>query len=78
MTLNSSSKDKDVFCHPASSTFFSNRSYLDALEEQYGMANIDGRAITNLRFSDGVDALAEEQRELEALVKASTKAAQGT
>ena len=25
------------------------------------MANIDGRAISNLRFSDGVDALAEEQ-----------------
>ena len=29
-------------------------------------ANIDGRAITNLRFADGVDALAEEELELEA------------
>ena len=69
MTLNSWSKDNDVFCHPPSSTFFSNTSCLDALEEQYGMANIDGRAITNLRCSDGVDTLVEEQQELEALVK---------
>ena len=69
MTLNSWSKDKDVFCHPPSSTFCSNRSCLGGLEEQYGMANIDGRAITNMRFSDGVDALAEEQQELESLVK---------
>ena len=69
MTLDSSSKDKDVFCHPPSSTFFLDRSCLGAMEEQYGMANIDGRAITNLRFADGVDALVEEQQELEALVK---------
>ena len=69
MALNTWSKDKDVFCHPPSSTFFSDRSCLGAVEEQYGMANIDGRAITNLRFADGVDALAEEQQELEALVK---------
>ena len=69
MTLKSLSKDKDVFCYPSSSTFFSNRSCLDALEEHYGMTNTDGRVITNLRFSDGVDALAEEQQELEALVK---------
>ena len=33
------------------------------------MANIDGRAITNQRFTDGVDVLAEEQHELLALVK---------
>ena len=69
MTLSSWSKDKDVFCYPPSSTFCSNRSCLDALEEQYGMTNIDGRADTILRFFDGVDALAEVQQELEALVK---------
>ena len=69
MALNSWNKDSDVFSHPPSSAFFSNRSCLDALEEQYGMANIDGRAITNLRFSDGLGALAEEQQELEALIK---------
>ena len=58
MALNSWSKDKGVFCHPPSSIFSSNGSCLGALEEQYGIANIDGRAITNLRFADGVDALA--------------------
>ena len=46
--MNSWSKDKDVFCHAPSSTFFSNGSCPDALEEQYGKANIDDRAITNL------------------------------
>ena len=73
MNLNSWSKDKDVFCHPPSSKIFSNTSCLDALEAQYGMTNIDGRAITNLRFYDGVDALAEGQQELEALVKSLDK-----
>ena len=32
----------------------------------YGKASIDGRAIINLRFADGVDAVAEEELELEA------------
>ena len=36
------------------------------MKEQYGKDNIDGRAITDLRFADGVDALAEEELELEA------------
>ena len=68
MALNSWSKDKGAFIlyHPPSSTFSSNGSCLDALEEQYGKINIDGRATTNLRFADGVDALAEEEIELEA------------
>ena len=68
MDLNNWSKDKGVFVfyHPPSSTFFSNGSCLDALEELYGKANIDGRIITNMRFSDGVDALADEELELKA------------
>ena len=37
-----------------------------ALEERYGKVSIDGRATANLRFADGVDALAEEELELEA------------
>ena len=45
MALNSWSKDKGVFCHPPSSIFSSNGSCLGALEEQYGIANIDGRAV---------------------------------
>ena len=65
MALNSWSKDKGVFCHPPSSTFSSNGLCLGAFEEQYGKASIDGRAIANLRFADGVDALAEEMLELE-------------
>ena len=64
--LKSWSKDKGVFCHPPSSTFSSNGSFLGALEEQYGRANTGCRAITNLQFADGVDALAEEELELEA------------
>ena len=70
MALNSQSKDKYVFCHPPSSTFYSNGPCLDGLEEQYGKTNINGRDITNVRVADGVDALAEEQ-ELEALLKKS-------
>ena len=64
--MNIWSKDKGVFGHQPSSTFSSNGSCLDALEEQYGKANIDGRAITNLRFADGVDGLAAKELELEA------------
>ena len=71
MALNSYSKDKNAICHPPSSRFFSNGSCLETLEEQYVKANIDDGAITSLRFADGVDALAEEEQELEALVKAA-------
>ena len=38
----------------------------DALEEHDGKVSIDGRNITNMRFADGIDALAEEQQELDA------------
>ena len=37
--------------------------------KQYGKAMIDGSVVTNLRFANGVDALAEEELELEALLK---------
>ena len=50
----------------------------DALEEHDGKVSIGGRNITNLRFADDIDALAEEEQELETLVeKVSTKPAQG-
>ena len=35
--------------------------------------SIDGRNITNLRFADGIDALAEEEQEKEALVESLDK-----
>ena len=37
----------------------------DALEEHDGKVSIGGRNITNLRFADDIDALAEEEQELE-------------
>ena len=41
----------------------------DALEEHDGKVSIGGRNITNLRFADDIDALAEEEQELEAQVE---------
>ena len=44
----------------------------DALEEHDGKASIGGRNITNLRFADDIDALAEEGQELKALVESQS------
>ena len=41
----------------------------DALEEPAGKVSIGGKNITNLRFADDIDALAEEEQELEALLE---------
>ena len=62
---------KDALSHPPSSTFFSNMC--DALEEHDRMVSIGGRNITNLRFADDIDALAEEEQELKALVESLDK-----
>ena len=45
----------------------------DALEEHDGTVSIGGRNITNLRFADDIDALAEEEQELDALVESLDK-----
>ena len=45
----------------------------DALEEHDGKVSIYGRNITNLRFADDIDTLAEEEQELEALVESLDK-----
>ena len=45
----------------------------DALEEHDGKVSIGGRNITNLRFVDDIDTLAEEEQELEALVESLDK-----
>ena len=45
-----------------------------ALEEHGGKVSIGGRTITNLRFDDDIDALAEEMQEREALVENPDKA----
>ena len=39
----------------------------DALEKHHLNVSIGGRPIINLRFADDIDALAEEEKELEAL-----------
>ena len=38
-----------------------------ALEEHDGKVSIGSRSITNLRFADDIDALAEEEQEVKAL-----------
>ena len=45
----------------------------DALEEHGGKVSVGGRNISNLRFADDIDALAEEEQELEALVESLDK-----
>ena len=45
----------------------------DALEEHDNKVSIGGRNITSLRFADNIDALAEEEQELEALLKSFDK-----
>ena len=53
---------------PTLFNIFLGRTMSDALEEHDGKVNIGGRNITNLRFADDRDALAEKEQELEALV----------
>ena len=48
---------------------FLERIMSDALKEHDGKVNTGGRNITNLRFADDIDSLAEEEQELEALVE---------
>ena len=52
---------------------FLERIMSDALEEHDGKVSIGGSNITNLRFADDTDALAEEEQELEALVESLDK-----
>ena len=57
---------------PTLFNIFLKRIMSDALEEHDGKVSIVGRNITNLRFADDIDALAEEEQELEALIYDST------
>ena len=45
----------------------------DGLEEHDEKVSVGGRTITNLRFADGIDALAEEDQKLEALFEGLDK-----
>ena len=54
---------------PTLFNIFLERIMSEALEEHDGKLSIGGRNITNLRFANDKDALAEEEQELEALVE---------
>ena len=58
---------------PTLFNIFLERIMSDALEEHDGKVSIGGRNITNLRFADDIDALAEEEQELENLDKMCTR-----
>ena len=58
---------------PTLFNIFLERVLTDALEEHDGKVSIGGRNITNLRFTDDIDALAKEENELEALVERLVK-----
>ena len=58
---------------PTLFNIFLERIMSDALEEHYGKVSIGGGNITNLRFADDIDALAEEEQKLEALVESLDK-----
>ena len=58
---------------PTLFNIFLERIMSDALEEHDGKVSISGRNITNLRFADEIDALAEEEQEIEALVESLDK-----
>ncbi|MEW8545712.1 MAG: hypothetical protein AB2693_19495 [Candidatus Thiodiazotropha sp.] len=58
-------EDKDVFCHPPSSTVFLNESCL--MPWKTAKVSIGGRNMVVLRFAADTDALAEKKQELEAL-----------
>ena len=49
----------------------------DAVEEHDGKVIVGGRTIINLLFSDDIDALAEEEQDLETLVESLERPAQG-
>ena len=62
-------------CHVSPTLFnvFLERIMSDALEEHDGKVSIGGRNITNLRLADDIDAVAEEEQELYALVESLDK-----
>ena len=57
---------KGCLLSPTLFNIFLERIMSDALKENDGKVSLGGRNITNLRFADDIDALAEEEQELEA------------
>ena len=53
---------------PTLFNIFFQRIMADGLEDHEGTVSIGGRTITNLRFADNIDGLAEQEQELVKLV----------
>ena len=70
-------KQQSGLCKDSSLThslhYFLEQIVSDALKEHGGKVSIGGRDITNLWFANDIDALAEEEQELEALVESLDK-----
>ena len=59
---------------PTLFNIFLERIMTNALEDHEGSVSIGGRTITNIRFADGIDALARKEEELFKLVNQLEKA----
>ena len=64
---------KGCLLSPTLSNIFLERIMSDALEEHDGKVSVGRRNIINLRIADDIDALAEKEQELEALVESLDK-----
>ena len=61
--------EKDVFSQPTSSIFFFGRIMSEALEGHDRKLSIESRTVINLGFADGIDALADREKELQTFVE---------
>ena len=61
------------FLSPTLFNIFLEQIMTNALEEHDGKVSSGSRTITNLRFADGMDAVAEEEQDLKALVVSLNK-----
>ena len=64
---------QECLLSPTLCNIFLKRILSETLEEHDGKVSIGGRNINNLRFSYDIDALAEEEQELGALVESLDK-----
>ena len=73
MVQNTSRSKARILLSPTLFNICLERIMSDALEEHDGKDSIGGRNIINLRLADDIDALAEEEQELEALIESLDK-----
>ena len=73
MTLRILDYQRSLLFYNTNGLTLSSLKQFDKLQEHGGKVSIGGRNITNLRFADDIDALAEEEQELEAHVESLDK-----